>query len=559
LSASPFALPIVASSPINGVVTTGPSSSLSHNNNNGVGRFPTFYHYYGVSMGLTVTCMLRNDSSTLEPTVWGVTTCFGRQMGGDVAFWLTTFHRLAASDNGICGLTPNGELHCSHLDQHELEPLPLTGVLAVEVSANGSPCILTMNGSVACVAQHPLQPPSDLGIGYMNLTVNANGNAACALHSSLAFRCWGATDATRIVTTSPPGETFIDVRVSPYGDYVVACALRTNFTAWCWRFASNKVTDGVDVSIPSDLQFTFIAPGSIDPHSSVIKVPFYASCGILMSNSSVACFGTKFGRLSHAPVAHDFSQIWSGGSRMCAARHSGDIFCWTEDGQDYSFSEYFSRRYRRQIVVSQDIGDDAPFCSLHDFRPCRTLTFALREHRRIATTFVLQGTDQMETVQTTIDRDGITLRDASYNITSNGLAPDGGHSSVISLSLAITSAHDVQLLGIMFADITSQSPNVGRPGGAVMVDNSNNMILKSCSFVNNIGQSSVGGSGLTVRYSSSMTCINCVFDGNSAAYGGAAAWLLASSLQVRHCHLACSCSWPTAYLCCGVDYLVYQL
>jgi hypothetical protein len=195
--------------------------------------------YFAPSMGEITTCGLKNDSIMHEPLRGGSSGqpwCFGLTEPGDPHFMTLTYIQLGASDVGVCGVTPEYNLVCSHLTPIQLAPLPSNGVRQVELAANGAPCVLLINGRVMCSDSHPLPPPSG-NDSFVFITVNPNEDlpAACGLRTDGSFRCWGAAPAQQTVTESPPGEIFVSVHLSPtwtLDEYPVVCALRQNNTGW---------------------------------------------------------------------------------------------------------------------------------------------------------------------------------------------------------------------------------------------------------------------------------------------------------------------------------------
>jgi hypothetical protein len=302
----------------------------------------------------------------------------------------------------------------------------------------------------------------------------------------------------------------------------------------CFTFHSDK--SKWDVSVPTDVIFTSLVAGSLKLMSDPQPAEF-ASCGILFSNRTIACYGTLQWPLPKGPVGAPIEGIWSSGQRMCAAYH-GELFCWDDDVRTQFFSGFLSAEYRHHVNVTYDGGYDHPFCSLEGFAACRTLVYAFQQHQRVATTFHVTGAEAYQ-ADMVIEFDATTVIDQGFKramIThnGNGTAAMIANGRPIRFGATIQSAHYVRLVGLRFVNtigVTTQ----GDPGAALRVQGSNFLDLVDCVFEDNTAEGIDGSGGGLGATASNISCTRCWFVNNNATSRGGAAFLDSSSLTCYYC------------------------
>ncbi|HYJ10381.1 MAG TPA: RCC1 domain-containing protein [Polyangiaceae bacterium] len=213
------------------------------------------------------------------------------------------FRSITAASSSVCGIRDNGLAHCWGNNPTP----PSSGAFHALTAGTDHVCGIRDNGTLSCwgnPSDEVVTPP--LGT-YRFIASGADYSCAMVRGGELDGRvtCWGAgTQATSDFPTTASETTFTQI----YGGGLTGWGILPDGTLRSWG--------QVLFSGPAGVAFTTLGAGG------------YANrCGILSSDSSIACWGTPNSPVAVAPSG-TFGAVAMGGAHACAVKTNGSIQCW---------------------------------------------------------------------------------------------------------------------------------------------------------------------------------------------------------------------------------------
>jgi alpha-tubulin suppressor-like RCC1 family protein len=275
--------------------------------------------------------------------------------------------RISAGNSHTCALTSSGAAKCwgvgSRLGNggtsNALTPVDVSGMSSgvVAISAGSlHTCALTSSGAAKCWGDgnkgqlgnggtnNALTPVDVSGMSSGVVAVSAGGSHTCALTSSGAAKCWGASNSGQLGNGGTDMAYTTPVNVSGMSFGVVAisagqshtCALTSSGAAKCWG-------DGGKGQLGNGVASTSLTPVDVSGLSSgvvAISVGLDHTCA-LTSSGAAKCWGFGLfsvlgnGGTGNALTPVDVSGLSSGmvaisagEAHTCALTSSGAAKCW---------------------------------------------------------------------------------------------------------------------------------------------------------------------------------------------------------------------------------------
>ena len=251
-----------------------------------------------LSLGNTQSCVV----------VGGELTCWGLGSNYQAPIALTAPSSVAVSNNAACALQGN-DVFCwgaSHLRLlSDLDALPVSNAVDLEMSGWGTACVVTQSGTVNCWGEmaYGVSAPAN---GIANVQqVSMLQFHACS-HNGTAVECWGRNDSLQSDVPSDLGQP---VQIAVGGTH--SCVLQENQEVRCW---GNN--DSGQTQVPNDL-------GNV----TSISAGFYHTCAA-NDVGDVNCWGANsFSQLDVPADIVVIGQVYSGVYNNCADTLDG-IVCW---------------------------------------------------------------------------------------------------------------------------------------------------------------------------------------------------------------------------------------
>ena len=279
-------------------------------------------------------------STSCGVAVGGSVVCWGA--GGDLEVPVGEFVKTYA--RSLCGLRTDGELVCWGHDDRNAGLLDAPGGEFITLSMTGRhACGLRSDGVVWCwgLGSPFGQQPAVAAAGEF-VAVSVGYGHGCALGVGGDVVCWGANDEGQ---AEPQPGPFAQVTAGSG----FTCALDPSGNPSCWgKSWAGELGLGSrgDLSRYSDWEAQQIRQYDRlykpEPVFTRISAGAHFVCGILTSNSSVACW--DFGRfdsgdLLAGPRGFDFVDVSSGAGHACALKVTGQAVCW---GHQHELQEIYS-------------------------------------------------------------------------------------------------------------------------------------------------------------------------------------------------------------------------
>ena len=228
------------------------------------------------------------------------------------------FVSVAAGLWHACGLRSNGTVVCLGDNEHGQSDAP-AGEFTAIAAGHYHTCGIRVDATLVCWGEAPLSPTGEF------TALEAGGDWSCALRVDGAMACWAGERPWSLASPleSESGEKVRGAMMQ--GPFEVVAV--HDYTQCGLRSDDNTIECSGYDPVPSGEQFAMISIGAdagweIDEEG----VGTIYICGVLLSDSTVSCWGDGFEPL--AAMDGHFDSVVVGGYHACGLRTGGVVSCW---------------------------------------------------------------------------------------------------------------------------------------------------------------------------------------------------------------------------------------